>query len=145
MADDTCSIRNCVNRTRARGLCRGHLERLYRHGDPLGGDWDQEPAVRFWAKFHRAPDGCWLWTATIDGTNGYARFAPHGRMIGAHRWSYETFVGAIPDGLVIDHLCRVRHCVNPLHLEAVTNAENIRRGSGFCGVLGKRNGEMARP
>ena len=54
----------------------------------------------------------------------------------AHRWSYEHFVGPIPDGLVIDHLCRVRHCVNPDHLEPVTNEENLRRGAGY----GLRNG-----
>jgi hypothetical protein len=46
----------------------------------------------------------------------------------AHRFSYLKLVGPIPEGLQIDHLCRVRHCVNPDHLEPVTNKENIRRG-----------------
>jgi hypothetical protein len=48
-------------------------------------------------------------------------------MVLAHRWAYEHFIGPIPAGLEIDHLCRVRHCVNPAHLEPVTKSENRRR------------------
>jgi hypothetical protein len=48
--------------------------------------------------------------------------------MGAHRFAYLEFVGPIPDGLVLDHLCRNKKCVNPDHLEPVTNAENLRRG-----------------
>ncbi len=51
-----------------------------------------------------------------------------GKMLYAHRVSYELFVDAIPDGLTLDHLCRVRHCVNPSHLEPVTMRENLMRG-----------------
>lgn len=65
---------------------------------------------------------CWLWTGAT--TVGYGRF----RGSGVHRMAYEELVGPIPDGLVMDHLCRVRHCVNPAHLEPVTLAENVRRG-----------------
>lgn len=66
--------------------------------------------------------GCWRWTAYIDPF-GYGRFSAAGE-IRAHRWSYKHFVGPIPDGLVIDHICRVRCCVNPAHLRAVTSGEN---------------------
>ena len=73
--------------------------------------------------------GCWLWLGTLFG-KGYARC--HWTGLGtcaAHRVSYEAFVGPIPDGLTIDHLCRVKCCVNPQHLEPVTNRENFFRSN----------------
>lgn len=83
---------------------------------------------RFRAKYEIQPDGCWLWTAYID-SYGYGRFTgPQHRSPYAHRYWYELHVGPIPDGLQLDHLCRERHCVNPDHLEPVTQQENIRRG-----------------
>ena len=78
----------------------------------------------------KAEGGCWEWTAAIDD-NGYGRASVDGRMKYAHRIAYEAFVGPIPAGLQIDHLCRTRHCVNPAHLEPVTNAENQRRAALF--------------
>ena len=75
----------------------------------------------------RSVDECWIWQA-YTCRKGYGQFKVDGRMVKAHRWSYEHFVGPIPDGLELDHLCRVRNCVNPAHLEAVTHAENVRRG-----------------
>lgn len=76
-------------------------------------------------------NGCWRWQLKIAKT-GYGvaagpRRAGQPKTVLAHRLSYETFVGNIPDGLQIDHLCRVRDCVNPLHLEPVTGDENLRR------------------
>lgn len=72
--------------------------------------------------------GCWLWLSTHD-RDGYAMFFERrDRSQRAHRFAYETFVGPISGGLVIDHLCRTPGCVNPAHLEAVTNRENVMRG-----------------
>jgi len=73
--------------------------------------------------------GCWLWTRTVVGQKGYGRFVWQGRGTLAHRVSYELHVGPVPDGLELDHLCREKSCVNPEHLEAVTHAENVRRGA----------------
>jgi hypothetical protein len=76
--------------------------------------------------------GCWLWLGSTD-EKGYALMR-HRKPLGGwttgrvHRLSYEAVYGAIPVGLVLDHKCRVRCCINPAHLEPVTNAENIRRG-----------------
>ena len=89
----------------------------------------QQPvAVRFWAKVEKT-ETCWLWTGARS--SGYGRFRVGGRIIYAHRWSYEQVHGPIPDGLEIDHLCRVRHCVNPADLEVVTSRENTLRGYGI--------------
>lgn len=81
------------------------------------------PKVRFERKYIVAPSGHWIWTAhTLP--NGYGQMDKKY----AHRLSYEFYVGPIPGGMVIDHLCRVRNCVNPDHLQAVTQKINVRRG-----------------
>lgn len=73
-------------------------------------------------------DGCWMWQGQI-AANGYGRFRPDPQRpsMQAHRVAYELFVGPIPDGLQLDHLCGVRACVRPDHLEPVTGRENRLR------------------
>lgn len=83
---------------------------------------------RFESKVFVAPDGCWLWTAAIN-KDGYGRFKLNEISTGAHRISYQLFIGDIPDGKQLDHLCRQRSCVNPFHLEAVLPEINTRRGN----------------
>lgn len=84
---------------------------------------------RLLAKVEVDPEtGCWLWTGARDHS-GYGQFAWTSDLIKrAHRAAYELLIGPIPEGLPLDHLCRVRLCVNPEHLEPVTVAENTRRG-----------------
>lgn len=71
---------------------------------------------------------CWIWAGGTS-EDGYGRAWANGRQIPAHRHYYELHVGPIPEGLVLDHLCRIPSCVNPGHLEPVTPAENVRRGT----------------
>jgi hypothetical protein len=89
---------------------------------------------RFWAKVDRqGADGCWLWKG-YRGRDGYGRININGTQVVAHRWAYEDAIVPIPAGLQIDHLCRVRACVNPGHLEPVTQRENILRGVGYFAI-----------
>ncbi len=80
---------------------------------------------RFWSKVNKT-ESCWLWTAS-KSDNGYGKFDIDGRRLMAHRVAYMFEVGPIPDGFQIDHLCRVRDCVRPDHLEAVTQYVNNMR------------------
>lgn len=71
--------------------------------------------------------GCWIWTGSTDH-NGYGQVRRNTVLRLAHRWVYELFVGPVPEGLDLDHLCRVRACCRPDHLEPVTRRVNILRG-----------------
>lgn len=97
--------------------------------------------VRFWSKVAWSLDEavCWLWLASTNRANGYGKFGVDGRNLLAHRLAYELEVGPVPEGLQLDHVCRVRLCVNPFHLEPVTPAENSRRA-----VLGGEFGRHQR-
>lgn len=88
-------------------------------------DWRE----KFWERVPVGP-GCWEWAGSVSAT-GYGKFYVDGPRL-AHRVAYELTRGPIPDGLQIDHLCRNRRCVNPAHLEAVTQRVNILRGEGPC-------------
>jgi hypothetical protein len=93
------------------------------------------PEQRFWSKFTASSsDACWPWhEPAVNKVNGYGYLhigrenGVHRRAL-AHRFAYEMIVGPIPDGLHIDHLCRNRACVNPAHMEPVTQRENTLRG-----------------
>ena len=81
--------------------------------------------------------GCWLWLASVD-EDGYGRFRSNGKMMKAHRFSYEFHNGTIPADRQLDHLCRVRSCVNPDHLEPVTSRTNILRGDTLAAMHAKK-------
>lgn len=134
MYQKTCSIDECGRRVKARGMCDTHYVRWRRgskhlDGVPInhavGGTMAAEE--RFWT-FVQRTETCWLWTGSLDWS-GYGHFWRSGTLMLAHRWAYEHFTGEVPKGYQIDHLCRVRHCVNPSHLEAVTPSINVQRGA----------------
>lgn len=90
---------------------------------------DSRLPARFWQYVQVRDDGCWQWLSTQTG-RGYGSFWHERRVVAVHRLSFEKLRGAISKGLTIDHLCRNRLCVNPLHLEPVSVRENILRGIG---------------
>ena len=90
------------------------------------------PEERFWAKVKKT-DTCWLWTA-YRSRGGYGQFRLNGKTVKAHRFAYELLIGPISEDLTLDHLCRVRSCVYPAHLEPVTRGENVLRGEGRSAI-----------
>lgn len=140
---NTCEVEGCIRAHEARGLCRSHFEWSRRHG----GAWpthlirgrDRTPLERFEEKIERLPSGHWIWTAATY--TGRASFNPQygnmqyeGRLQSAHRVAWKLFRGPIPEGAVIDHLCRVTLCVNPDHLEVTTYQINTLRGDAPTAV-----------
>ena len=95
---------------------------------------DERLPDRFWSKVKQSGE-CWLWIAS-KRSDGYGQFRTRSprRMARAHRVAYEAMVGEIADGMVLDHLCRVIECVNPLHLDPVSQRENVLRGVGPAAV-----------
>jgi len=89
--------------------------------------------ARFTGKYEVDPSGCWLWTAA-KFPNGYGAFWTGSKMTCAHRAGYELLVGPVAAEHDLDHLCRVRACVNPEHLEPVTRRENLMRGAGLSAL-----------
>lgn len=91
---------------------------------------------RFWPKVDMSGE-CWLWMAA-KFTDGYGEFWDGHRYVLAHRWAYEQLVGPFPPGFQSDHLCRNRACVNPTHIEPVTQRENVLRGVGIGAVNARK-------
>ena len=107
--------------------------------------------IRFWSKVNKT-DTCWLWMAALDG-HGYGVFRTKSILFLAYRFLWQETIGPILEGLELDHLCRVRNCVNPKHLEIVTSKENVLRGVGItavnarkktCGIGHRLSGENLR-
>lgn len=99
---------------------------------------DQPTMDRFQRKFEVDDNGCWTWLGFIRPC-GYGTFKHKGITWMAHRFAYEALVAPIPFGMQLDHLCRVRHCVNPEHLEPVTPRENTMRSTSFAAVNAEKD------
>lgn len=128
-----CSVPGCPNDYRARGYCVSHYNEKRKTGELELADLSHE--TKLFSKIE-VTGFCWLWTAHRNKL-GYGTFKYGKGGTLAHRAVYETLIGPVPDGLVLDHLCRIPACVNPDHLEPVTNQENCIRGhkarkTGYC-------------
>lgn len=145
-----CSVDGCGGRVNGRGYCSSHYNRLRRYGNPLAEVKRRGPASpedRFWL-YAKKTESCWIWTGNFY-SNGYSRISVKRVDKLGHRWAYEHFIGPIPDGMQVDHICRVRACVRPDHLRLATNKQNnenhaLRRDNthGYRGVwLNKRTGK----
>lgn len=126
MAKTACSVDGCEGGGPIRlDMCTKHYSAVRRHGtaSPPPRRYPTKPVEeRFWSKVDKT-ETCWLWTGSRDAA-GYGRVRFDGRLWGAHRVSHMLFLGPIPDGLEVGHLCAVRACVRPDHLQAMTHAEN---------------------
>ena len=125
-----CTVPGCVKPVRCKGLCQAHYSMHLTYGRVVAITAEQ----RFWSKV-REQDGCWLWTGAVN-VAGYGNFYLAGRWVVAHRFAYESMRDEIPEGLTLDHLCRITSCVNPWHLEPVSNEENVRRAFILAGTSG---------
>jgi len=125
-----CKFDPCDKPARKRGWCHGHYAqsrsgvkltplRLY-----VGGGFENKLAA-----YAIKGDGCWEW-AGLKSDTGYGLVDLDGKRQQAHRASFEHFKGPIPEGFVIDHMCHNPACVNPAHLQAVSNKENIENRAG---------------
>lgn len=118
----------CVFKDNGKKYCESHWSALQRDPDtsrlkyiPRG---DKE---RLMVKVKKI-DGHWMWNGSLDGNGKYGGFHYKGKQRRAHRVAWELFVGPIPEGMVLDHMCRVTQCVNPDHLQVVTQRENLLIG-----------------
>ena len=131
----TCEVVDCHRKPFANDLCTMHNMRQWRHGDV----YYRRPSVLldFWSQVHKdTVGGCWQWLGNIDKDGyGHITYRQAGRTKNerVHRHTYELLIGPIPKGLTIDHLCRNRSCVNPVHMEPVSNAVNLQRGHAIRG------------
>lgn len=135
----TCELDGCERPPKGNGLCQPHYDRQRRNGHTGATEvllvlrWPDSLTRRL----RPVIGGLWCieYTGKVD-KYGYGQIHARYRHMGAHRAAYEHFVGPIPDGLQIDHLCRNKLCVRPDHLEAVTLAENLRRRDAAKGAAG---------
>ena len=149
-----CSIEDCERGQYARGWCNRHYQRWRNNGDPLALRKCTDPEAAFLARTEPivGEPAHIIWTGALDG-RGYGLLHVNGRMVRAHRYAWEREHGPIPDGMVIDHACFERSCVNVDHLRVATRQQNTQSRSGATpgrmhdlprGVYRSGRGYMAR-
>ncbi len=134
-----CSVVGCHRNYTAKTFCMMHYKRNRRYGDPLVCSDKHKPLAiqtRFWTRVEKT-ETCWNWVGPIN-KGKYGTIQENGKTYLVHRIAYQQLVGEVPTGLVLDHLCRNTKCVNPQHLEPVTQSENVRRGFGVGALNSKK-------
>ena len=157
MTDRRCSLDGCERPHHARGVCHTHYEWSRRHG-AAPRVIDHSVEGRLLAESERSRDGCLLWTGSLssgaDRGEGYGSIRDaDGRNRPVHRVAYETWVGPIPDGWTIDHLCHVialsegtcepgpcahRRCIEPSHLQPATVRDNLLSGGSLNAIAASK-------
>lgn len=123
-----CRLPDCERKHYGHDLCHLHYQRLKRSGSFEATDNSilKDPIERFWAYVVKTePEACWLWDGGLS--KGYGSYGGLWTKL-AHKISYELTYDKVPLGMQLDHLCHTRNCVNPEHLEVVSNRENTVRG-----------------
>ena len=128
MGDRICSIDGCERVHYGRGWCQKHYQRWRANGDSLVARQYMDPEEAFVA-YARRQGACLVWTGSIHHT-GYGSLRVDGRSVQAHRYAWERVHGPIPDGMVIDHTCWNKACVNVDHLRLASYLENGRYRNG---------------
>lgn len=126
----TCTFDGCDRPSRARGWCHAHYKRWKRNGDPAGvRAMSCATPEQAFSERTTWDGGCLAWTGTTD-RYGYGVMRSGGKLVRAHRYAWERANGAIPAGLLVDHMCYRRECANVAHMRLVTNMQNIQNRSG---------------
>lgn len=156
-----CAVNSCNLAKKHRDWCDKHYQRWLKYGDPeyMKPNYIKERFSTIEERFNDSIDitpNHWFWTGKLNDS-GYGmlssdeqnNYGMGRKKIRAHRWSYEYYIGKIPEGAQIDYRCRIRNCVNPQHLRIATqyqNMENIDKGkrkstSKYLNVRAKSNGK----
>lgn len=125
-----CKIELCEGKHHCKGYCAKHYGRLLRWGDPTTVSYSYSRGLstfeRYKTHVRRDDNGYWVWIAHTND-KGYGKFYVDGKTVRAHRYVYEYYFGPVPDGMEIDHCCRIPNCVDIRCLDAITHADNIYR------------------
>ena len=124
-----CSVAECDNPVKCRSLCQRHYDRKRRSGEQLPARKVSINADDAVSNRTINVDGCMIWTGHINA-NGYGHINVNGVVMRAHRYVWERAYGLIPDGMIIDHKCHNRACLNIAHLRLATSHENQSNRSG---------------
>lgn len=130
MVPETCSLPECDNAKDRRGYCNAHYLRMRNHGDPRGGGplRSRNPEATLEAKTVRI-GRCLVWMGSAS-KKGYGRMSVNGKSMYVHRYAYELAYGPVPQGMLVDHRCHNKICVEPSHLRAITTMQNNQNRAG---------------
>ncbi|MBL3699271.1 HNH endonuclease signature motif containing protein [Leucobacter luti] len=131
IAEGVCDYPGCGRPHAARGSCDGHYQQIRAGMQRSTLRADATDAARFVRQIVISAGGCWLWDGHLR--KGYGAFRVSGKAMPAHRFAFAARNGRIPEGLLIDHICRTRSCVRPSHLRLATTKQNAENRGAVRG------------